>query len=306
LIKVAHDVEEMLAREEGRRRMTTVLVTGATGTVGSSVVRELRGGDASIRAFVRNPAKGAEMLGDDIDLAVGDFTDSSSLDSAMEGVDRVFLASGNRPEQVDHEFAVIDAATAAGVERIVKASTIKAEVGSPLPPCDWHGRIEEYLRSSGVPAVILQSSFYMTNLLASVEQIREGNLIAPAGEGRIAMIDPRDVGAAAAAVIAGEGHNGRTYVLTGPEGINFHEVAKGLSRALGRSVTFVDVPDEAAKQGLVAAGMPDWLIDHLSKLFGIIRQGELEPTTETVRALTGRAPRRFDEFAIDHAALFKG
>jgi uncharacterized protein YbjT (DUF2867 family) len=284
--------------------MTTVLVTGATGNVGSSVVRELRGGELSIRAFVRNPAKGAEMLGD-VELAVGDFSDRSTLSPAMEGVDQVFLSSGNRPEQVDHEVAVIDAAVAAGVERIVKASTIKAQVGSPLPPCDWHGRIEEHLRRSGVPAVILQSTFYMTNLLASADQIRDGNLIAPAGDGRIAMIDPRDVGAATAAVLTGEGHDGQTYTLTGPEGITFNRVAEELSAATGRSVRFVDVPDEAARQGLTGAGLPDWLVDHLSKLFELIRRGELENTTNTVRALTGREPRPFGEFARHHAGLFR-
>jgi uncharacterized protein YbjT (DUF2867 family) len=286
--------------------MTTVLVTGATGNVGSSVVRELRGGDASIRAFVRNAAKGTEMLGDDIDLAVGDFEDPASLTSALDGVDFVFLASDPGPEKVEHEVAAINAAAASGIKRIVKASTIGAEVGSPLPPFDWNGRIEEHLRRSGVPAVILQSNYYMTNLLASAEQIRQGKLVAPAGKGKIATIDPRDVGAVAAATITGEGHDGRTYILTGGEALTFGQMAEQLSEATGRSIEYVDVPEDAAKQGLVAAGMPDWLISHLSQLFGMIRQGALATVTETVRSLTGREPRTFRQFATDHAALFRG
>jgi uncharacterized protein YbjT (DUF2867 family) len=286
--------------------MTTVLVTGATGNVGSSVVRELQGGGWSVRALVRDRAKGAQILGDDVDLAVGDFSDPDSLASAMDGVDFVFLSSSGGPEKLEHELAAIKAASASGVKRIVKASTIGAEVGSPLPPLDWNGQIEEHLRRSGVPAVILQSNYYMTNLLASVEQIREGKLVAPAGEGKIAMIDPRDVGAVGAATIAGEGHDGRTYTLTGPEGISFGQVAEELSEATGLSIEYVDVPDEAARQGLMAAGMPDWLVSHLTQLFGKIRQGALETVTDTVRTLTGREPRSFSEFARDHAVLFRG
>ena len=286
--------------------MTTVLVTGATGNVGSAVVRELRRDGMSIRAFVRDGADGAEKLGEGVELAVGDFSDPASLRRAMDGVDRVFLSSADGPQKVDHEIGVIDAAVEAGVQRIVKASTVRAEAGSPLPAFDWNGQIEDHLRRSGVPAVILQSCFYMTNLLASSEQIRsQGRLFAPAAGGKIAMIDPRDVGSVGAAVLTTDGHDGRTYVLTGPEAITFDGVAKMLSSATDRSVAFVDVPEEAARQGLVEAGMPDWLVDQLVRLFGIIRQGSLEETTNTVRELTGREPRSFKEFAHDHADLFR-
>ncbi len=287
--------------------MTTVLVTGATGNVGSSVVRELQGRDASVRAFVRDAARARERLGEGVELAVGDFSDAASLRRALQDVELVFLSSADSPQKVEQESAVIDTAAAAGVRRIVKASTIRAEAGSPLPPFDWHGRIEEHLRGSGVPAVILQSSFYMTNILMGAEQIRHaGKLFAPAGKGRIGMVDPRDTGSVAAIVLRNEGHDGRTYVLTGPEAITYGQVAQQLSEATGRPVEFVDVPDEAAQQGLVAAGMPDWVVEHVGRLFPLIRQGAVEQTTGTVRALSGREARSFAEFARDHAPLFGG
>jgi uncharacterized protein YbjT (DUF2867 family) len=286
--------------------MTTVLVTGATGNVGTSVIRELQGGGASVRAFVRDPARGAQKLGDGVALSVGDFADASSIRRALEDVDLVLLASGDGPHKVEHEVAVIDAAAAAGVKRIVKASTVGAQAGSPLPPFDWNGRIEEHLRGSGVGSVILQSNFYMTNLFASAEQVRQGMMFAPAGKGKIAMIDPGDVGAVAAVVLTSDDHDGQTYELTGPDAITYAQVAEALSAATGRPVEFVDVPDEAARQGLVAAGMPDWLVDHLIELFGLIRQGLLGNTTDTVRSLTGRDPRGFGEFARDHAEFFRG
>jgi uncharacterized protein YbjT (DUF2867 family) len=285
--------------------MTKVLVTGATGNVGSQVVRELRGHGASIRALVRDPDRAAEKLGG-VELAAGDFSDSASLRRALEGVEHIFLTSADGPQKVEHETAVIDAATAAGMPLIVKLSTIGAEVGSPLPPFDWHGRIEEHLWRSAVSAVILRSNFYMSNLLASAEAIRHtGKLFAPADEARIAMINPRDVAAVAAVVLTTDGHEGQTYELTGPEAITYERIAEELSAATGRPVEFVDVPEEAARQGFVEAGMPAWLVEHLIELFRIIREGALEWTTDTVRVLTRREPRSFAEFAREHAGLFR-
>jgi len=282
-----------------------ILVTGATGNIGSHLVRELHERGVPVRAFVRDPARGAEKLGEAVELAVGDFADEESVQRAVDGVDAVFLASGDGPQKVEHETTVIDASAAAGVARIVKASTMLAEVGSPLPPVDWNGRIEQHLRRSPVQAVVLQSSFYMTNLLLSADSVRqEGRLFAPAGEGRVAMIHPRDVASAGAIVLMDDTHSGQIYELTGPEAITHREVAGALSAATGREIQFVDIPDEAARQALIAAGMPDWLVTHLGQLFRLIRQGALERTTDTVETLTGKPPRTFAEFARDYAGAF--
>ena len=198
---------------------------------------------------------------------------------------------------MEQEVAVID--RAAHVDLLVKVSTVGARAGSPLPPFDWHGRIVEHLGRSGVPHVVLASGFYMTNLLAAADPVRtERVLPAPAGAGRVAMIDPRDVGAVAAAVLCGSGHEGRTYRLTGPEAIGYADIAAILG------AHYVDVPPSAAREQLAAAGMPDWLVDHLDKAFGLIRDGALEDATDTVRVLTGREPRTFAEFARDHADAF--
>jgi uncharacterized protein YbjT (DUF2867 family) len=271
----------------------SILVTGATGNVGSAVVRELQACGARVRAFVRDPG---ELAG--IELAVGDFSDPESIRRALDGVDRVFLSSADGPDKVAHEAAVVDAAAAAGVELIVKASTMMAEIGSPLKPFDWHGRSEHHLAASGVPAVILESAFYMTNVLAAAVPIREqGVLPAPAGDGAVAMIDPRDVAAVAAVVLTGDGHGGRTYRLTGPEPITYVRIAEVLG------VAYVDVPPEAARQQLKAAQMPAWLVDHLDGAFALIRSGTMAETTDVVRAVTGRDARDFAAFARDHAAL---
>ncbi len=282
-----------------------ILVTGATGNTGSQVVHALRARETSVRAFVRDPDKARNLFGDEVDLAVGDFADLDSVRAALEGVHAVLLSCADDPRRVEWETRAIDAAAAAGVQRIVKLSTIGAEPGAPVAFWDWHGRIEQHLASSGVPAVILQSSFYMSNLLAAAEQVaREGRLYAPAGEARIAMIDPRDVGAAAAAVLTGAGEDERTYVLTGPQAITYADVAAALSAATGRDVEFVDVPDEAAKQGLLAAGMPEFVAEQLLAVFAQLRQGVASQVTDGVEALTGAQPRSFADYARDHAHLF--
>jgi uncharacterized protein YbjT (DUF2867 family) len=278
----------------------TVLVTGATGNVGSAVVRELLVRGAAVRAFVRDPAA---RLPDGVERAVGDFEDPASIRAALEGVERVFLASADGPRKVEHETAVIDAAASA--ELIVKTSTLGARAGSPLKPFDWNGRSDAHLRDFGVPYVVLASSFYMTNLRAAAEPVREqGVLPAPAGDGRIAMIDPRDVGAVAAAVLTGSGHEGRTYRLTGREALTYRDIAAELSKATGTRVAYVDVRPDVAREALVAAGMPGWLVDHLHGVFSLVRDGALEETTDAVRVLVGREPRSFAEFAQDHVDAF--
>ena len=134
--------------------------------------------------------------------------------------------------------------------------------------------------------------------------MREGVLAAPAGDGRIAMIDPRDTAAVAARILAEGGHSGSEHVLTGPEPIRFADAASLLTAVTRRHVEYVDVPDEAARAAFVAAGLPGWLVAHLSALFPLVRADALAETTGTVHALTGRPPRAFSDFATDVAHVF--
>src|SRR5215210_2515675 len=197
--------------------MTKVLVTGATGNVGSRVVRELQARGENTRAFVRDAESDAGMFGDGVEIVPGDFGDAVSLRAALDGVDRVFLACSNQPRQAGYEMRVIDLAREAGVRRIVKLSARGAEIGSPVAFWDWHGRIEDHLRASGVPPVILRPTFSMVNLLDSAEAVGQtGMMFLPAGGAKVAMIDPGDVASVAAVALTGEGHEGQTYTLTGP------------------------------------------------------------------------------------------
>jgi uncharacterized protein YbjT (DUF2867 family) len=283
--------------------MTTVLVTGATGAIGTQLVPALRQRGVHVRAFVRDRGKGSGRLGPDVDLAVGDFIDPSSLATALTGVDRVFINSADGPDKVAHESAVIDAAAKAGVDGIVKLSTVGAQPGSPLPGLDWHGHIEDHLSECGRPAVVLRANFLMANLLAARDAILHGQLPAPAGTGRVSMIDPRDVIDVAAAVLTADRFRPDIHVLTGGQAVTYHDAAAAISGATGRQVLYVDLPEDTAVQAWTAAGLPPWLVRHLTGAFRLIRDGALAEVTNTVTTLTGQPPRTVSAFAADQVDL---
>lgn len=282
-----------------------ILVTGATGTTGSEVVRAFTARAGRVRAFVRDAEKAQRKLGPGVELAIGDFADLGSVRAALEGTNTLFLSCADDPRRVSWETAAIDAAVAAGVRRVVKLSTAAAAPGSPVAFWDWHGQVEQHLRSSGADWTILRPAYYMSNLLAGAPQVAaEGRLYAPAGTARIAMIDPRDVGASAAAVLSSAGHEGQTYLLTGPAAITYTQVAAELSEVMGSRVEFIDIPDDAAQQAMIHDGLPGFVAEQIIKTFAQLRQGVGAQVTPTVQTLTGSAPRDFASFARAHARLF--
>ena len=279
--------------------MTRILVTAATGTVGAHIVDQLQ--DHPVRVLARD----ASAVLADVEIATGDFEDRRSLRRAMQGVDRVYVSAADGPRKVAHETAVIDAAAEAGVSLVVKLSALHADPASPLPPFRWHGEIENHLRRSGVPFVILRPAFFMTNLLMVADAVAQsGFLPAPTAGRAVSMIDIRDVAASAASALRTETHAGRTYDLTGPAAITFDEVAAALTTATGRDVRSLDLTEEEARPRFANAGLPDWLATHLAGVFALIRAGACERTTTHVQALTGRRPRDITAFARDYAAAF--
>ena len=181
--------------QRGRNPMK-VLVTGATGNVGAHVVRALRERGVAVRAFVRDRDRAAHMLGEDVELAVGDFGDRDSLERALRGTQRLFLACGNAPAQVEHECAAIDAAAAAGVERVVKLSGPAPASTRRSSSTTGTARSRRTCARSGLPWVAAAPE-RLHDQPAPARRQRSGStgtLFAPAGAAEIAFIDPRDVG----------------------------------------------------------------------------------------------------------------
>jgi uncharacterized protein YbjT (DUF2867 family) len=295
----------MVRSHQANEEIPMVLVTGATGRAGSEVVRALLARGERVRAFVRDPEEARAALGDGAELAVGDFADADSVRAALEGADTLFLSGPDDPRRVGWETRAIDAAAASGVRRIVKLSSVSAEPGAPAVFWEWHGLVERHLAESGIPSVILRACAFMSNVAMGAAGVAEERcLYAPAGDARIAMIDPRDVGAVAAAVLTDPAHDGQTYLITGPEAITYGRVARELAAATGSDVEFVDLPDADAIHALVGDGLPPSAAEQVVGVFGQLKGGAGERVTTCVEELTGRPPRDFAAWARDHAHLF--
>ena len=283
----------------------TALITGATGTVGSLLVRTLASAGVRPRAFVRDGAKARDLLGDDADIVVGDLADPDAVRDGLTDVDAFFLACGNVGDQIALECGAIDAARSAGVRRIVKLSARGAAHTATAAVWRGHAAIEHHLAASGLPAVILRPSFYMTNLLAAADPMRYFNTLpAAAGTAPIAMIDPADIAAVAARALLDDTVPAGVLHLSGPEALSYHQVAQRLSDVLGRDITYLEVTPEEANHGMVASGIPEPAARQILEVFAGLRRGEYATTTDAVPRLTGRPAITLAEFVRGHAAAF--
>lgn len=281
-----------------------ILVTGATGNVGGELTALLCAAGTPTRAMVRTPEKADTLRGIDCDVAIGDFADPASLDRALDGVEAVYLLSPAGPDQVHQERAVIDAAVRAGRPRVVKQA-VMGMAGGIGRLGDSHLAAVEHLRSSGVAHTVLAPNNFMQNLLASAALVAEQSLLAlPVGDGAVSHVDARDVAAVAAHVLTSDGHEGATYEITGPEALTFTEVAARMAQVLGREISYVDVPADQARAGMVQGGMPEWYADALSELMGAYRAGAGSAVTDEVAKATGRPARPIEDFLADHRAAF--
>jgi uncharacterized protein YbjT (DUF2867 family) len=284
-----------------------ILVTGATGHVGSELVRLLAEAGAPTRALIHSPAKAAPIQRLGVQTAVGDYEQPDTLDAAMDGCDQLFLLSPASPGQPEQEHHIIDAAKRAGVARVVKQSVPGANLDSPMAFGRWHAQVEQDLAQSGLAATLLRPNSFMQNFLMSAQPVAEqSQLYGMTGAGRVSYIDSRDVAAVATRVLTDPGLRGREYTLTGPEDLSAAEVAERLSAVVGRQVRYVDLPPDAFAQGLASAGAPGWLVDALLESNTWLAAGHGAGVTDEVARMTGRPLRTFDQFAGEHQAAFGG
>ena len=281
-----------------------ILISGATGTVGRSLALELKARRAPLRVLTRNPEKARNCLGE-VECAVGDVSRPETVAKALAGVEAAFLLSPLDPSLPAWETGFARAAKKAGVKRLVKLSALGADPRSHAAIARWHGEAEDEVARAGVPFTILRPAAFYQNFLGSADAIRRGTLSAPMGTARVAMVDARDVGAAAAAaLLAAAPFEDSTLTLTGPAPLTYAEAASVLSRVLGRPVAYADVAPDDAERGMLAAGMPAWMVDAFLGLAEQFRAGRADLATDGVPRATGRGPIPFERFVRDHAAAF--
>ena len=274
-----------------------VLVTGATGTTGAAVVDELAGdADVEGRAAVRDPT----TYDGPATPVRFDFTDPTTYD-AFDGVDAVYLVRPPALGRVERDvFPAIDAMERAGVQRVVLLSVLGAERNSLLP----HRRIETRLERSSLSWTFLRAAYFAQNLETTHrEEVQRGELFVPAGDGRVGVVDARDVAAVAALALRG-GHAGRAYDLTGPEALTFYEMAGALDASLDHRVTYAEPGLLRFAGRSFREGTPPMQVVVMAGLYTVTRLGLSARVTDTVEAVLCRPPRTFERYVADRRAVW--
>lgn len=278
-----------------------ILVTGATGTVGSQIVAELTRGGQPVRVLTRSREK-ANIFGPTVDVVIGNLDEPASLIPAMKDVERFFLLTSKTQQDTN----ALEIARSAGVKHVVKLSTQEAGWTPVEGHGHWHKEREELIKNSGLTWTFLRPCMFMNFMYACAGTIRaEGVIYTAGGEGKLSPIDPRDVSAVAAAALTKPGHENVGYELTGPEILNFNDMAEILTRVLGRTIRHVGISDEAQGAVFAKMGLPKYSVDGLVETFTLIRKGRFAHMTSDVEKATGVKPRSFETWARDNARAFR-
>lgn len=283
-----------------------ILVVGATGNIGSEVVRLLRAKSVATRVLVRNKAKAASTFGDGVEVVAGDLRDPASLPAALEGVDKVFLVTALALDQVAMRNTLIDAAAQAGVKHVVMSTGIGAAPDAPVQFGRWHGENQERLKQSGMDWTFVQPTFFMQNFFMSAPTIKDhGAFYLPLGENSpISWVDARDIAAVAATALTGAGHEGKAYPVTGPAAVTAEQIAQAMTARLGKPVRYVAVSNDDAKAAMLDAGMPEPLADAMIELYALAPPGYLGDVADTVSTVTGAPARDVETFLTDYKLAF--
>jgi len=282
--------------------MATLAITGATGGLGGRVARRLADRGVAQRLVVRDPARAPELPGAEVARAAYD--DGEAVRRALDGVDTLLLVSASEAvDRVRLHTGAVDAAVAAGVQRIVYVSFLACSPDATFTFARDHWHTEEHVRGSGVRHTILRDSLYLDvfPLFAGGDGVIRG----PAGDGRVAAVARDDVADVAVAVLLGDGHDGRTYDLTGPEAFSLQQAAEALSRASGRTVTYHAETLDEAYASRAGYGAPHWEVTGWVTTYAAIAAGELDLVSDTVATVAGHPPMDLAEFLRRNPATWR-
>jgi uncharacterized protein YbjT (DUF2867 family) len=284
-----------------------ILLVGATGTTGREVAKALTAAKVPFRSLLRSSKVAKEWQAQGADVVVGDLEKPKTLQPALEGITRAFLLTSPSKEVVRLHGDFVAAAVKTGVRHVVRLGALGANPTSAVSLFRWHGEADEALRSSGLRWTLLRPHFFMQNFVT----FHVGSIVSqdafylPMGTGRISPVDVRDVAQVAVRALTQDGHEGKAYDLTGPDVLSMADMAQTLSRALGRTISYVAVTPEASRAALLHGKVPEWLADALLELYADFAAGRGAVLTGDVSDVTGRMPRSFERFVQDHAAAFR-
>jgi uncharacterized protein YbjT (DUF2867 family) len=283
-----------------------ILITGASGTVGSAVLAEAKKSGLAFKAMYRNESD-ARKAPAGVTTVLADFANVASLRTALAGVDTLFLVCSPVRELVALESNAIDAARESGVRHVLLSSALGAgDYPKSFP--SWHRQVEDKLKSCGLLFTIIRPNSFMQNILAyNAPSIRaQSAFYAAMGNAGLSYLDVRDIAAVIAKILAAPAaHAGKIYELNGPEAVTNTELALRISRVAGRSIQFVDIPEAAQRKSMLDLRMPEWQVDALLDLQRYYTGGQGGEVDDVLPNLLGRAPITVDQFLSEFRDSFR-
>jgi uncharacterized protein YbjT (DUF2867 family) len=280
----------------------TYLITGATGEVGSRVVRQLLERHIRPRVLVRSEEKACSLFADRVDVCVGDLAVPDSMRGAIQGADTVFLVNVG-PAIPERDKAAAMISKEVGVRKIVKLSSLDVEHGLAIGA--WHEKGEAAIRTTGIPFTFVRPTGFMSNLLGWAHSIRaEGVVRSSTADGRRPFIHSEDIASVCLAALINHEYSGEVLPITGPESLTFGEVTSIISEAIGRPLSYQVISDEEARERY------SWISGSLEEteahvaLWRAIREGRLAATTDRVERILGRKPIALRQWASENVRSF--
>lgn len=285
----------------------SIFISGATGNIGSPLVDALRKMGASVRAGAHSQKSRQALAAKGVEVVDFDFQDKQSIVKALKGCKKAFSLSPIAPNMAEQGLNFIEAAKESGVEYVLRSSGMGADNPQAISLGRQHRKVELALESSGLAYSIIRPNSFMQNYINFTgETIRAGNAIyLPMGNGRISLIDARDVADAAAEILTNNTHAGKAYTLTGSEAISNQEIADLLTKATGRQIAYVDIPEQKAREAMLNIGMPEIITEWILELYAINKAGYTAALSTSFKDILGREARTFETFAHEYASSFK-
>ena len=275
-----------------------IYVSGSPGNVGTELVRLLAGRGEQVRLLVHDP-EAAEFALPGVETVLGDLAEPESFARTVVGADAVFVNSSRRA--ISLQANLIAAAASAGVRRIVDLSWMGAATDSGSEAIGrWHAEVERHLVECGVAYTILRASAFMQNYVGQITV--NDTIVGTTATGRASLVDARDVAAVAATVLTQQGHEGRTYDVTGPQALSNPEVAAIISRVTGRRLRYVGTTPDLLADGYHRAGLPEWAALDLVAADVYRARGRLAQVTDVVERVGRKRPTTFEAFVHELSA----
>jgi uncharacterized protein YbjT (DUF2867 family) len=295
-------------------KLETILVTGATGNVGSEVIKQLSKAttDVNIKAAVHSVENVKKVVKDDdrVEVVVIDYNEPETLKEALKDVDKLFFVTPESPNASELASNLVAEAKNAGIRHIVKLSTIGADTEAPVASFRLHRQAEKMIEESGIPYTFLRPHGFMQNFINWYSPtIKSSNAFyPPAGDVKSSDVDVRDVAAVAIQALINNNdgrHNGKAYDITGPEAISYEDAARILSEQVGKKISYVSVSEEEHRRAMKDLGIGDWWINGILEVIEWYRKGYGSEVSSAVEEVTGKKPISFSQFVKDYAEAFR-